>query len=80
TWSHIYIGCCRGAGNMKVPMIIAVFAQCVFKFVFVTVGLKIKFDVIFIYLATTLSFALAGVLATIYFHTSKWTKEAHLRP
>ncbi|MBR2791141.1 MAG: MATE family efflux transporter [Erysipelotrichaceae bacterium] len=80
TWSHIYNGCCRGAGNMKVPMIIAVFAQCVFKFVFVTVGLKIKFDVIFIYLATTLSFALAGVLATIYFHTSKWTKEAHLRP
>lgn len=80
TWSHIYNGCCRGAGNMKVPMIIAVMCQCVFKYIFVTIGLKIKFDMIFIYLATALSFTLAGVAATIYFNTSKWTKEAHLRP
>ena len=80
TWSHIYNGCCRGAGNMKVPMIIAVFAQCIFKFMFVTIGLKIRFDEIFIYLATTLCYALAGILASVYFHTSKWTKEAHLRP
>ena len=80
TWSHIYNGCCRGAGNMKVPMIIAVTAQCVFKYIFVTVGLSIKFDMIFIYLATALSFTLAGIFATIYFHTSRWTKEAHLRP
>ena len=80
TWSHIYNGCCRGAGNMKVPMVIAVMAQCVFKYVFVTIGLKIKFDMIFIYLSTALSFTLAGILATIYFNTSKWTKEARLRP
>ena len=80
TWSHIYNGCCRGAGNMKVPMFIAVMGQCVFKYIFVTVGLSIKFDMIFIYLSTALSFTLAGVMAAVYFHTSKWTKEAHLRP
>ncbi len=79
TWSHIYNGCCRGAGNMKIPMFIAVMSQCVFKYVFVTIGLKIRFDAIFIYLGTALCYTLAGILASIYFHASKWTKEAHLR-
>ncbi len=80
TWSHIYNGCCRGAGNVKIPMIIAVMSQCVFKYIFVTVGLKIRFSIYIIYLSTALSFTLAGIFATLYFYTSKWTKEAHLRP
>ena len=80
TWSHIYNGCCRGAGNVKIPMIIAVLCQCVFKYVFVTIGLKIAFNVNIIYLSTALSFTLAGIVATMYFYMSPWTKKAHLRP
>lgn len=79
TWSHIYNGCCRGAGNVKIPMIIAVMCQCVFKYIFVTIGLKISFDINIIYLSTALSFTLAGVVATLYFYLSPWTKKAHLR-
>ena len=78
--SHIYNGCCRGAGNMMIPMIIAVMSQCIFKYVFVQFGLAINFDIHIIYLSNLLSYTLAGLGATLYFHLSKWTKEAHLRP
>ncbi|MBR5048852.1 MAG: MATE family efflux transporter [Erysipelotrichaceae bacterium] len=79
TWSHIYNGCCRGAGNVKAPMIIAVFSQCIVRFIFVTVGLKLYFSEIILYLSAPLAWSLAGVLALIYFHASKYTKEAQLR-
>ena len=79
TWSHIYNGCCRGAGNVKIPMIIAVLSQCVAKYIFVTVGLKISFDIHIIYMSSALAFTLAGIFATLYFHLSSWTKDHHLR-
>ena len=79
TWSHIYNGCCRGAGNVRVPMIIAVMSQCVAKYLFVTIGLRISFNIVILYLAPAIGFSLAGIFAGIYFHTSSWVKEAHLR-
>ncbi|MBQ6654685.1 MAG: MATE family efflux transporter [Erysipelotrichaceae bacterium] len=79
TWSHIYNGCCRGAGNVKAPMIIAVFSQCIVRFIFVTVGLKLCFSEIILYLSAPLAWSLAGTLALIYFYTSKWVKDAQLR-
>lgn len=80
TWSHIYNGCCRGSGNVKQPLIIAVMTQCVFKYLFVTVGLNFSFDIRVIYMANLLTYTLAGLLASAYFHFSHFTKEAHLRP
>ena len=79
TWSHIYNGCCRGAGNVKIPMIIAVMSQCVAKYIFVTAGLKISFDIRIIYMSSALAFTLAGIFASLYFHLSPWTKNHHLR-
>lgn len=80
TWSHIYNGSCRGAGNVRIPLVIAVMTQCVFRYLFVVIGLKIDFTIEVIYWAGVLTYSLAGLFATIYFHTSRWTKEAHLRP
>ena len=79
TWSHIYNGCCRGAGNVKIPMIIAVLCQCVAKYFFVTIGLRISFDIHIIYLSSALAFSLAGIVASLYFHLSPWTKKRQLR-
>ncbi|MBR2702432.1 MAG: MATE family efflux transporter [Erysipelotrichaceae bacterium] len=79
TWSHIYNGCCRGAGNVKIPMIIAVMTQCVAKYVFVKVGMANSLNINIIYLSSTVAFTLAGIFATLYFHLSSWTREAHLR-
>lgn len=78
-WSHVYNGACRGAGNVKMPMLIAVTGQVIAKYLFVYIGLKINFDVHVLYLGTAFGYSVAGILAAIYFNTSKWTKENHLR-
>ena len=79
TWSHVYNGACRGAGNVKAPTIIAISTQCLFKYLFVVIGLKYIFDIRIIYLSSLLSFCLAGICATLYFHFSPWTKDKGLR-
>ncbi|MBR5341858.1 MAG: MATE family efflux transporter [Erysipelotrichaceae bacterium] len=78
--SHIYNAACRGAGNVKIPMIIAILSQVVSKYLFVYIGLKIYYDVHILYLGTAFGYTLAGIAATTYFYTSKWTKEHGLRP
>lgn len=79
TWSHIYNGCCRGAGNVKIPMVIAVMTQCVAKYVFVKIGMADSLNINIIYMSSALAFTLAGITATRYFYLSSWTKEARLR-
>ena len=61
------------------PMLIAIAGQVVAKYLFVYIGLKISFDVHVLYLGTAFGYSIAGILAAIYFNTSKWTKENHLR-
>ena len=78
-WSHIYNGACRGAGNVREPLFIAVFSHFVVRYIFVTVAFKLSFNVINIYYSNVIGSAFAGILATLYFHLSKWTKENHLR-
>lgn len=78
-WSHIYNGTCRAAGNVREPLIIAIFSHFVVRYVFVTIAFKIAFSVVNIYYASVIGSAFAGVLAFLYFHLSRWTKENHLR-
>lgn len=77
-FSHIYNGACRGAGNVRIPMYIAIFSQVICKFLFVYIGLKLFYDVHVLYLGTAFGYTMAGILATLYFHTSKWVKENQL--
>ena len=79
-WSHIYNGVCRGAGNVKWPMIIAVFSQVIVRWLFVTIAFKITFSVYNVYIGSSIGFVVAGIVASLYFNFSKWTKEHHLRP
>ncbi|MBQ1508862.1 MAG: MATE family efflux transporter [Erysipelotrichaceae bacterium] len=78
--SHIYNAACRGAGNVRIPMYIAITGQVIFKYLFVALGLRFFHDVRILYLGTAAGFTLAGILATLYFHASSWTKENGLRP
>ncbi|MBQ1878324.1 MAG: MATE family efflux transporter [Erysipelotrichaceae bacterium] len=79
TFSHVYNGACRGAGNVKAPTIIAVCAQSIFKYAFVAIGLYFWFDVQVIYLSSAAAFTMAGLLATLYFKLSPWTRGTGLR-
>ena len=77
--SHIYNGANRGAGNVRIPMYIAIFSQCLCKYLFVWIGLKLFYDVHVLYLGTAFGFVMAGLLATFYFYRSRWTLEHQLR-
>ena len=77
--SHIYNGACRGAGNVKVPMMIAIFGQVFCKYMFVWIGTKIWYDVHVLYLTTAFGYTVAGILAITYFYNSKWSKGNGLR-
>ena len=78
-WSHIYNAACRGAGNVKVPMMVAIIGQVICKYLFVSIGIKMFNDVHVFYFGTAVGYSMAGILAAIYFHTSKWTKQNHLK-
>ena len=77
--SHIYNAACRAGGNVKVPMIIAITGQVICKYLFVVIGTGLTNDVHVLYLGTAVGYTVAGLLATIYFHKSDWTKQTGLR-
>lgn len=78
-FSHVYNNANRAAGNVNIPTIIAIISQVIGKFLFVYIGLKINYDVRVIYGAGAFGFTLAGIIATIYFFTSKRVKQLGLR-
>ena len=78
-FSHMYNGACRAAGNVRIPMLLSVFSQCICRYLFVAIGMKITFDIRIIYLSSLVGYTLSGIIATAYFRLSKWTKEAGLR-
>ncbi|MBR0385633.1 MAG: MATE family efflux transporter, partial [Erysipelotrichaceae bacterium] len=78
-WSHVYNGVCRGAGNVKLPLVIAVTSQVIIRYVYVVLAFKHSFSIYHIYVANSIGFVTAGIFATLYFRFSKWTKTHHLR-
>jgi len=77
--SHVYNGACRGAGNVKWPMYIAIGGQVICKYLFVAIGLRIVYSPYVLYCASAFGYSMAGIFAFIYFNTSKWVKENQLR-
>ena len=76
--SHIYNAACRAAGNVRIPMYIAIFGQVICKYLFVDIGLRIIYDVHVLYYGTAFGYVMAGTLATLYFYTSRWTRKHKL--
>ena len=76
--SHIYNAACRAAGNVRVPMYVAIFGQVICKYLFVDIGLRIHYDVHVLYYGTAFGYTMAGILATLYFYRSRWTRKHKL--
>ena len=79
-FSHMYNGACRASGNVKIPMLLSVLSQCIRRYLFVYIGMRLTFDIRVIYLSSLFGYTLSGIFATLYFKLSSYTKEAHLRP
>jgi len=78
-WSHLYNASLRGAGNIRVPLIIAVLTQCIFRYLFVLVAYRFTDSILVIYLSGALCFTLAGCAAYAYYNYGEWTKENRMR-
>lgn len=78
-YSHVYNGACRAVGNVKAPMMIAIMSQVVCKYLFVMIFFNINHSINSLYGGSAFGYGMAGILATIYFYTSKRTKIDHLR-
>ncbi len=79
-YSHMYNGACRASGNVRIPMLLSVLSQCICRYLFVYIGMKLTFDIRVIYLSSLFGYTLSGIFATLYFRLSSYTREAHLRP
>lgn len=77
--SHIYNGACRCCGNVIAPMVIAIISQGLVPYMFLKLGAHFSDSMAIIYLATTVGYTVAGILAAAYFRTSRWTKNSLLR-
>ena len=78
-FSHIYNAACRGAGNVKAPMFVAIAGQVISKYLFVYIGLKISHNVNILYMGSAIGYLAAGTFAALYFNLSRWTFENQLR-
>ncbi len=79
SYSHIYNAACRGSGNIKVPLFIAIMGQCVGRYMAVWILSKFRFDIRNVYASLLVSQTLSGFLAFLYFRFGRWTKENQLR-
>ncbi len=78
-FSHIYNAACRGCGNIRIPLIIAILGQVVFRYLAILVLGAIRFDIKNVYASLLISQIVSGTLATLYFRLGSWTKENQLR-
>ena len=78
-WSHLYNASLRGAGNIRVPLFIAVVTQCIFRYLFVLIAYRFTDSILVIYLSGAVCFTLAGLCAFAYYNFGSWTRENRMR-
>lgn len=77
--SHTLHGAFRAAGNVTYPMINGILTQCLIRYVFVVIGLKLFYDIRIIYVSGAVGYGSAGIVAIIYYLLFPWPKKAKLR-
>ena len=71
-YSHCVASLCRGAGKSFVPMIIMISVWCVLRVIYISIVMMLKCDIIYIYLAYPITWAISSVIYLIYYLTSDW--------
>lgn len=71
-YSHAIAAVCRGAGKAFVPMFIMLAIWCVLRICYITVVMKVKHDLVYIYWAYPLTWGISSVIYLIYYRYSDW--------
>ncbi len=77
-YSHGMGGILRGAGLAKVPMFVMMFCWCLFRVIWIQVAGALIHDIQVVFVAYPITWALSGVIFTIYYFKSNWLNRQHL--
>jgi putative MATE family efflux protein len=70
--SHTLISIFRGAGKSFVPMVVMLVFFCIFRIVFVTIGLSLYHDIRIVFVVYPLSWILGTIVFIIYYFKVDW--------
>ncbi|MCK9547949.1 MAG: MATE family efflux transporter [Sphaerochaeta sp.] len=70
--SHAMAGLYRGAGKSIVPMLVMLAVWCVFRIIFIQVGLAIFHDIRVVFWAYPVTWSISSVIFVIYYFTVDW--------
>ncbi len=71
-FSHAMAGIFRGAGRATVPMTVMLSDWCIFRILFITVGMRFSRDIRILFWAYPVTWAISSVIFTIYYFKSDW--------
>ena len=72
SFSHSVAGVCRGAGKAVVPMLVMLSVWCVLRIIYITVIMSIIHEIMFLFLAYPLTWAISSLIFLIYYLKSDW--------
>ena len=71
-FSHAVASVCRGAGKAFVPMAIMLSIWCVIRILYITLMMHLFHEIVYVYWAYPLTWALSSVVYFLYFRFSRW--------
>jgi putative MATE family efflux protein len=74
--SHTMAGLFRGAGKSVVPMVVMLSCWCLFRMLYIKVGLFFLMDVRVVFWAYPITWMLSSVIFLVYYFTSGWMKDS----
>ena len=71
-FSHAVASVCRGAGKAFVPMAIMLSIWCVIRILYIMLMMRLFHQIVYVYWAYPLTWALSSVIYFLYFRFSHW--------
>ena len=71
-FSHAVAAVCRGAGRAVIPMAIMLSVWCVFRIAYILTVMRIFGDIVYVYWAYPITWAISSVIYLIYYLKSNW--------
>ena len=79
-FSHAVASVCRGAGKAFVPMAIMLSIWCVIRILYIILMMRLFHQIVYVYWAYPLTWALSSVIYFLYFRFSHWQDGFDAKP
>ncbi len=70
--SHVMAGILRGAGKAKVPMLVMMICWCIIRISYITVTLRLVFDIRVVFWAYPITWILSSLAFVCYYFRARW--------